>query len=100
MTSSNRRWVGLLLVLASVEAIYVLVVSAGKIFDWPTYMGYYDLLAEAFRSGHLYLRMRPSPELLAQADPYATSAIPYWATDISLYRSHYFFYWGPFPALV
>jgi len=98
--STYRRWVGLLLILAIVEVIYVFVVSAGKMVGWPTYMGYYDLLAEGFRSGHLYLPIRPSPMLLAQPDPYADSSIPYWAPDISLYGNHFFFYWGPFPALV
>jgi len=100
MTSPPRRWIGLLVVVLIVEAIYVYVVSAGKIWDWPGYMGYYDLLAEGFRAGHLYLQVQPAPELLASANPYDPALASYWMGDVSIYGGHYFFYWGPLPALL
>ncbi len=96
----TRRWILLALVLAAVEAVYVFIVSAGKMRDWPTYLSYYDLLAEAFRSGHLYLTVQPSPALLAQPDPYALAAADFWMNDLTLYGGRYYFYWGPFPGLL
>lgn len=100
MAKSPRRWIALLVVMVIVEAIYVFVVSAGKLLHWPTYMSYYDLLAEGFRAGHLYLQVLPSPELLAQTDPYASSSAPYWMGDLTLYKGRYFCYWGPLPGLL
>ena len=68
--TSRRVWlVGL---FALIEYVYVYYCTAGKFLRWPEYNRYYDLLAEGFRAGHLYLPIEPSPELLAQDDPYDT----------------------------
>ena len=42
----------------------------GAFTTWPTWNKNYDLLAEGFRSGHLYLSVPPPPALLAKADPF------------------------------
>lgn len=63
--------------------------------------GYYDLLANAFLSGHLYLSVQPRPELLQLADPYDSQQNgPYRLHDAALYNGRYYLYYGPAPALV
>ena len=79
---------------------YAFIGSAGKLGSWPTYMDYYDLLAEGFRHGHLYIPTSPSRELLAQANPYDPKHTNLWFWDMSLYGAHYYLYWGPVPALL
>lgn len=83
-----------------IEAIFVAVVSAGSMASWPTYMGYYDLLAEGFRAGHLHLSVEPDPRLLAQADPFDPAHAGLWLGDASLHNGHYYLYWGPLPAVI
>jgi hypothetical protein len=85
--------------LLAVCAYYVLQISAGKFTGWPTYTTYYDTLANGFLDGHLYTSVQPSRQLLAQPDPFDWSLQPYWYWDASLYKGHYFLYWGPVPAL-
>ncbi|MEI9937233.1 MAG: hypothetical protein WDO69_08395 [Pseudomonadota bacterium] len=63
-------------------------------------MTYYDLLAEGFRQGHLYIPAAPSSELLAQANPYDPKHSRLWFWDMTLYGTHYYLYWGPVPALL
>jgi hypothetical protein len=87
-------------VLVVVELCYVFIVSAGKMQHWPSYMAYYDLLADGFRAGHLHVSLEPSPELLAQADPFDSRNSRYWLGDASLYGGHYYFYWGPLPGVI
>lgn len=89
-----------LVAIAFIEAVFVFVVSAGKVGTWPTYMAYYDLLAEGFRAGQLRLLLEPSRELLAAGNPYDPAVSQHWATDLTLYRGHYYFYWGPLPGLL
>ena len=86
--------------VAIIEAVYVVVVSAGKPWPWPSYMAYYDLLAEGFRAGHLHIALEPPPELLAAADPFDPRNARYWLGDVSLHGGHYYFYWGPVPGLI
>jgi hypothetical protein len=63
--------------------------------------GYYPLLTAGFRSGHLYTANAPSTELLALADPYDPVAnAPYRVHDMSLYRGHYYLYFGAAPVLL
>jgi hypothetical protein len=83
-----------------IELTFVMVVSAGKDGPWPGYMGYYDLLADGFRDGHLHLSLEPAPELVAHPNPYDEDASQYWLGDASYYRGHFYFYWGPAPALL
>jgi hypothetical protein len=62
---------------------------------------YYNLLADAFRAGHLDLLARPPAELLALPNPYDPVAnAPFRLHDASLYHGHYYLYWGPAPALL
>lgn len=93
-----RLW--LLPLLALILFVYVFYCTAGRFHRWPEYSRYYDLLAEGFRSGHLYLPVDPAPELLAQADPYDPKHARLWMWDISLYGGKYYLYWGPLPALL
>ncbi len=78
--------------------VYVFYASAGRWSDWPVYWGFYDHLADAFRSGQLHLLVEPHPLLLAQTDPYDPRHRSLWAWDFSLYRGKYYLYWGPVPA--
>ena len=90
----------LVLLLAAIEISYVAIISAGAFTTWPTWNNNYDLLAEGFRSGHLYMTVPPRPELLAKADPFNPAWRSLWFWDASLHDGHYYLYWGPFPAVV
>ncbi|HEY7373338.1 MAG TPA: hypothetical protein VIF57_14340 [Polyangia bacterium] len=85
--------------LIAIELSYVAIVTAGRFTTWPTWNANYDLLAEGFRSGHLYLAEAPRPELLAKANPFDPRWRPLWFWDASLHGDHYYLYWGPLPAL-
>jgi hypothetical protein len=91
-------WLSALLVL--IVLVYTFFGSAGRRGEWPAYMAYYDLLAEGFRTGHLYLAEAPPPELLEQLDPFNPRHGRWWMWDVSLYDGHYYLYWGPLPALL
>ncbi|HEY2733578.1 MAG TPA: hypothetical protein VGI70_06315, partial [Polyangiales bacterium] len=88
-----------LLLLSLLSAYYAFVVTAGKfaVLGWNTH--YYDLAAEGFRLGHLYLPILPSPFLLASANPYNPINRALWLWDTLLFDRHYYIYWGPVPAL-
>ena len=63
--------------------------------------GYYDLLGRAFVQGHLYLPVKPPPELLALSDPQDnTKNGPYKLLDVVLYKQRYYLYHGPTPAIL
>lgn len=94
----GRLW--LLLPITLVIAIYALIGSAARPGPWPTYMTYYDLQAEGFRSGHLYIPIQPAKQLLEASDPYDPSHSRYWLGDATLYKGHYYMYWGPVPGLL
>jgi hypothetical protein len=94
------RWLSILAVLLVTEFVYCFIVSAGLFRNWPSYLFYCDELAEGFRSGHLYIPTRPSPELLAKPDPYDPANMPLWLWDASLHEGRYYLYWGPVPALL
>jgi hypothetical protein len=93
------RWITLALVLLGIEFVYVVLVSAGKFVDWPTYNLNYDMQAEGFRNGHLYLSVEPPAELLAKENPLDPANSALWFADLSLYKGKYYNYWGPLPAL-
>src|SRR5882724_2942624 len=97
--TNRTRWLVLLFVIGLVEALYAFDASAGFLATWPTFTTNYDLQAEGFRSGHLWVALAPAPELLAQADPFDPAHSRLWAWDLSLYKGHYYMYWGPLPAL-
>jgi hypothetical protein len=63
--------------------------------------GYYDLLGRAFAGGHLYLPIKPQPELLALANPQDNRFNgPYKLLDTVLYKQRYYLYHGAAPALL
>jgi hypothetical protein len=63
--------------------------------------GYYDLLGRAFAGGHLYLPVKPQPELLALANPQDNRLNgPYKLLDVVLYKQRYYLYHGAAPALL
>jgi hypothetical protein len=94
------RWLPLVLLLIAIEATYVFIISAGTWSTWPTWNTNYDLLAEGFRAGHLYIPVPPPAELLSKPNPFDWGNSYLWFLDASLYKGHYYLYWGPFPALV
>ena len=97
---SRRRWIVLGLLIAIIEVVYLFIVSAGKFVDWPTYLSYYDQLAEGLRSGHLHLSTAPPPELVAAPDPLDRALQGLWAPDASYFKGQFYIYWGPVPALL
>jgi hypothetical protein len=63
--------------------------------------GYYTMETAGFRSGHLYAAITPHPALLALKDPYDPVAnAPYRVHDMSLYKGHYYLYYGVTPVFV
>jgi hypothetical protein len=93
----SRLW--LLVVVSALFGVYWYFVSAGGLRNWPVYGTYLDLQADGFRAGHLYVPLKPAPELLAAANPRDRINIRYWALDLSYFRGRYYCYWGPAPAL-
>ncbi|HEY1792158.1 MAG TPA: hypothetical protein VGG34_04510 [Opitutaceae bacterium] len=62
---------------------------------------YYSLQTEGFRTGHLYAAVQPSPALLALPDPYdPTANAPYRIHDMTLWKGHYYLYFGAGPILL
>ena len=63
--------------------------------------GYYAFQAAGYRTGHLYLALKPNPALLALSDPYDPVAnAPYRVHDLSLFGGHYYMYFGATPAVL
>jgi len=93
---------GLLLVLGSavMEATSLFFLSAGRFTHWPTYLTFLDDQAEGFRARHLHFAIEPAAALLAKANPFDPAWKPLWYWDASLYKGHYYLYWGPVPALL
>jgi len=62
---------------------------------------YYNLLAEGFLDGHLYLKADVPEELLKLADPYDPRTRPPGLAlhDASLYRGRYYLYFGAAPVV-
>ena len=57
-------------------------------------------MGNGFLQGHVYLAVKPAPELLALANPRDPVAnAPYRLQDASLYKGRYYAYFGPIPAL-
>jgi hypothetical protein len=89
--------------LMLVTIIYFWIFTGGDWRAWPEDQKNYDQLATAFTNGHLFLNVKPDPELLKLPDPYQNSilrkkiAFPW---DTSLYKDKIYLYWGPVPALL
>jgi hypothetical protein len=84
----------------AVELVYVFVISAGTLTRWPLITSYVNDLAEGFRHGHLHLATEPPAALLAQPNPFDPANASLWLWDASLFKGHYYLYWGPVPALL
>jgi len=98
LTKRTLLWTAPILLALSV--FYLFLASAGTFHDLQTQRDYYDLMAEGFRAGHLYIKDVPSPELLAKDDPFRYENIQLWIWDATLYKGRYYLYWGPVPALL
>jgi hypothetical protein len=74
--------------------------AAGYGFDWHHDLGgYYNYLARGFASGHLYVPIQPSRELLAAPDPWDPYIEDrYRMQDMTLYGGRYYLYFGAAPA--
>ena len=87
-----------LAVLAGAVALYGY--SAGiPLPAWPIS---YAMLGRGFLRWHTYLNIPPALKLLALPNPYNPALhvrVPY-LLDASLYRRHYYLYFGPVPALL
>jgi len=89
------------LVAVLVGCYYVVEVRAAGL---PFYFGYdlggyYNYLGRAFAAGRLYLPIEPSPQLLAQPNPWDPSIDErYKMHDMALYNGRYYLYHGAGPA--
>ncbi len=76
--------------------------AAGHDIVWgQTLDGYYNYLAQGLTSGHLYLPLAPSPQLLAQPnpwDPKVDDSLKLF--DAVLFNKRYYLYHGIGPALL
>ena len=102
-TKTPRTSLGWWLPLALAAGIYFWTATSGG--NGAPLAGektdYYNLLADGFEHGHLYLPVKPDPRLLALPDPYDPAQnAPYRLHDASLYKDHYYLYFGPVPALL
>jgi len=98
--SRTPRWLWLALLLGGILTSYLFIITAGTWTHWPTWNNTYDLMAEGFRAGHLYLQIQPHPKLLAAPNPFDPALADYWYWDGSLHKGHIYFYWGPLPAVL
>jgi hypothetical protein len=100
LSSQHRRHILVALpILLSVSVFYEFMASTGTFRDLEG-QRHYASMADGFEHGHLYLQRRPRPELLKQEDPLHPSNKPLWIWDASLYKGHWYLYWGPVPALL
>jgi hypothetical protein len=92
---------GIFLFIA-VSAFYVWTATSSQYeFIWNSKKAdHYNLLAEGFLKGHLYLAQDPPKELLALKNPLDPKLNePYRMHDASLYNGHYYVYFGPVPVI-
>jgi hypothetical protein len=85
--------------LGALTLYYTFVTSVGTFESLSWHTDYYDLLAQGFREGHLYVPVKPSARLLAKSNPYDFKYWRQWLWDASLYEGRYYLYWGPVPGL-
>jgi hypothetical protein len=108
-TRVTRAGVALTAVLALLFAYYAwTATSSGNPFNKPTPFffkhdgkDYYNLQAEAYLKGHLWVDVPVPPEILALDDPYASAGnLPVFPlVDAALYHDRYWLPWGPAPAV-
>jgi hypothetical protein len=87
------------LLLLILSAYYTFIATAGTFGTELFRTEFYDLAAEGFRQGHLYIPVEPHPTLLTAPDPADQSLRRIWFWDAVLYGGKYYIYWGPVPAL-
>ena len=89
-----------LILLASFS--YFWFSTRGLLGNIPKGSRYYPMLADAFRSGKLYLNVKPSAELQNLENPYDSQQYLTVESlhDASLFKGRYYLYWGPVPALL
>ena len=95
-----RRVLVLVATALAVELVYLFVISAGRLTQFPVVTNYMNDLAEGFRHWHLHLATEPPAGLLAKPNPFDPANAGYWLWDASLHGGHYYLYWGPVPALL
>jgi hypothetical protein len=98
----GRVVVTLLIVLAGAYHFWAVRATGERlIWGYDELMEYYDQLGRAFAGGHLYLPIQPSPQLLAQPDPW-DPAVPSSIKmhDMALFGGHYYLYFGAAPAVL
>jgi hypothetical protein len=96
-------WSAIVLAAAAIGSYYLWQVrSAGFSFDWVHDQGgYYNYLARGFASGHLSVPITPSPELLAQPNPWDPAVNESLKMhDMALFNGRYYLYHGPGPAVL
>ena len=96
----DRRTLILLATMLLAEVGYVFIGTAGHWTHWAFCEDRIDQLAESFRAGQLHLLIEPSRALVQAANPFDPAQANLWYWDASLYGGHYYFYWGPVPALL
>jgi hypothetical protein len=100
LDSPHRRHLLVVLpLLLAISIFYEFMASSGTFRDLRGPQ-HYSAMAEGFERGHLYVPFKPSAKLLRQEDPFHPSNKPLWIWDATLYKGHYYFYWGPVPALL
>lgn len=90
------------LLILTIIAYYIWLISVGLWTYWPPTTNYYDQLAAAFQHGQLHLLQGPDPRLLQLENPYDPAARSGISTplDVSLYNRKFYLYWGPVPGLL
>ncbi len=73
-----------LLCAAVLLLVYTVLATWGQ-FDFSEFMGYYNLLADAFLDGHLYIRPQPNQGNI---------------DDMIPYQGRYYLQWGPWPGIL
>lgn len=83
--------------------LWTAATSNSMAFD-PVSSGYYGMLADALRHGHLALDIQPPQALLDLPDPYDPFTNEEFRSaglqDLSLRNGHLYAYWGPTAAIV
>ena len=88
-------WLGMLAVVAGYY-YWTVNPTGGEMLH-----SHYTLLTDAFIFHQTYLRVTPSPELLALPDPYDPDRnAQYKLHDASLYKGKYYLYFGPAPVVL
>jgi hypothetical protein len=99
----KSRFAALIVIAIAVGSYYLWDVRAtGNRFYWGLdFDAYYDYLGRALAHGQFHLPIDPSPELLAQPNPWDPSVNDkYKMHDLALFRGRYYLYHGVGPALL